>query len=139
TIQAAILLVKIKNIEKAITDRERIAKLYDSLLSNLIEKGYIKLPEIIPINKPVFYVYNIIVKDRDKLVEFLKEKGIGTSIYYPLPLHLQKCFSYLGYKKGDFPVSEKIAESILALPIFPELTEKEVEYVCDNIKKFYKI
>ncbi|NLJ05929.1 MAG: transcriptional regulator, partial [Exilispira sp.] len=67
------------------------------------------------------------------------EKGIGTSIYYPLPLHLQKCFSYLGYKKGDFPVSEKIAESILALPIFPELTEKEVEYVCDNIKKFYKI
>lgn len=139
TIQAAILLVKIKNIEKAITARERIAKLYDSLLSNLIEKEYIKLPEIISINKPVFYVYNIIVKDRDKLVEFLKEKGIGTSIYYPLPLHLQKCFTYLGYKKGDFPVSEKIAESILALPIFPELTEKEVEYVCDNIKKFYKI
>jgi len=139
TIQAAILLVKIKNIEKAIIARERIAKLYDSLLSNLIEKEYIKLPEIISINKPVFYVYNIIVKDRDKLVEFLKEKGIGTSIYYPLPLHLQKCFTYLGYKKGDFPVSEKIAESILALPIFPELTEKEVEYVCDNIKKFYKI
>jgi len=139
TIQAAILLVKIKNIEKAIIARERIAKLYDSLLSNLIEKEYIKLPEIISINKPVFYVYNIIVKDRDKLVEFLKEKGIGTSIYYPLPLHLQKCFNYLGYKKGDFPVSEKIAESILALPIFPELTEKEVEYVCDNIKKFYKI
>ena len=139
TIQAAILLVKIKNIEEAIAARKRIAELYDSLLSNLIEKGYIKLPEIIPINKPVFYVYNIIVKDRDKLVEFLKEKGIGTSIYYPLPLHLQKCFNYLGYKKGDFPVSEKIAESILALPIFPELTEKEVEYVCDNIKKFYKI
>ena len=59
------------------------------------------------------------------------------SIYYPIPLHFQKCFAYLGHKKGDFPVSEKIANEILALPIYPEITEEEVDFVCETIKKFY--
>ena len=73
-----------------------------------------------------------------KLAAYLKEKGIGTSVYYPVPLHLQKCFDYLGYKKGDFPVAEKLCEQVLALPIFPEITEDEVSYVCETIKDFYK-
>ena len=59
-------------------------------------------------------------------------------MYYPVPLHLQKCFDYLGYKKGDFPVAEKLCEQVLALPIFPEITEDEVSYVCESIKEFYK-
>ena len=73
-----------------------------------------------------------------KLESYLGENGIGTSIYYPIPLHLQKCFEYLGYRKGDFPVAEKLCGAVLALPMFPELTEGEVDFICDTVKKFYK-
>ena len=70
-------------------------------------------------------------------MEFLKNKGIGTSIYYPKPLHLQKCFEYLGHKEGDFPVTEKMCKQILALPIYPELRDDEVSSICEAIKEFY--
>ena len=67
---------------------------------------------------------------------FLTRKGIGSKIYYPIPLHLQECFNSLSYKQRDFPISEKAAEEVLSLPIFPELTDEEIEYVCDSIKSF---
>lgn len=134
TMQAAILLVKMKYIEKAIQKRADIAKWYDERLSKV---EFIKIPKIKYDQQPVFYVYNILAEKRDELAIYLKDNGVQTSIYYPCPLHLQKCFVDLGYKKGNFPVAEKISKKILALPIYPEITEEEVDYVCKCIKKFY--
>lgn len=135
TIQAAILSVKLKYINDAILKRERIAKWYRERLKDC---DAIRLPVVKGNQKSVYYVFNILARDRDGLVAKLRESEIGCSIYYPLPLHMQKCFSYLGYKKGDFPVAERVSKEILALPIYPELTEDEVDYVCQTIIKFYK-
>lgn len=135
TIQATILNVKLKYINDAITKRETIANWYFERLSDC---EAVKFPKIKGDQKPVYYVFNILAERRDELAAYLKEKEIQYSIYYPLPLHLQKCFSYLGYKKGDFPVAEKVSENILALPIYPEITLDEVDYVCETIKEFYK-
>jgi len=135
SIQAAILQVKIKYINEAIQKREHIAKLYIDRLDGC---EFIKIPRIKGNQKPVYYVFNVLAQRRDELSKYLKASGIGNSIYYPIALHLQKCFEYLEYKKGDFPVAERIAENIIALPLYPEITEEEVEFVCGTIKKFYK-
>jgi len=133
--QAAVLRVKLKYINNAIENRGRVAKLYTEGLKNV--EG-VKVQGIKAANqKNVYYVFNIFAENRDGLAEFLKSKGVATSIYYPKPLHLQKCFEYLGYKEGQFPVTEKMCKQILALPIYPELTNEEVEYICDCIKEFY--
>lgn len=134
TLQAAILRVKLKKTNEAIAARARHAAHYTERLSSLPE---VRIPGVAEGNKGVYYVYNILVPKRDELATFLKEKGIGTAIYYPLPLHLQKCFAYLGYKEGDFPVAERVCKEILALPIYPELGDDEVDYVCDAISSFY--
>ncbi len=133
--QAAVLRVKLKYINNAIENRGRVAKLYTEGLKNV--EG-VKVQGIKSTNqKNVYYVFNIFAENRDGLAEFLKSKGVATSIYYPKPLHLQKCFEYLGYKEGQFPVTEKMCKQILALPIYPELTNEEVEYICGCIKEFY--
>lgn len=134
SMQASVLLVKLKYIDESIKKRETVANWYKEKLSNC---EYIKIPSVRGNQKPVYYVFNILAEKRDELAAFLKENEVGSSIYYPIPLHLQKCFSYLGYKKGDFPVSEKISEKILALPIYPEIKEEEVDFVCETIKRFY--
>ncbi|WP_035289561.1 DegT/DnrJ/EryC1/StrS family aminotransferase [Clostridium sp. KNHs214] len=135
TIQAAVLGVKLKYMNEAIKKREEIAKLY---MERLGQCEYINIPKIKGAQQGVYYVFNILAERRDELAAYLKENEIGYSIYYPVPLHLQECFSYLGYKKGDFPVAERTCEKILALPIYPEITREEVEFVCDTILKFYK-
>lgn len=135
TLQAAILRVKLRRTEQSIAQRARHAKHYTQRLSKI---DGIKIPKIDKNNREVYYVYNILVDKRDELAKFLSENGIGYSIYYPLPLHLQKCFSYLGYKKGDFPAAERISNEIIALPMYPELTDDEVDYMCDVIEKFYR-
>lgn len=135
TIQAAILLVKMRYIKDAIAKRAKIASLYEERLSQC---EHIRFPKIKGNQSPVYYVFNILTDKRDELQDFLKKNEIGNSIYYPMPLHLQKCFEYLGYKKGDFPVAEKASKEILALPIYPELTLEEVEFVCDKILEFFK-
>ncbi|HBC96481.1 MAG TPA: transcriptional regulator [Clostridium sp.] len=135
TIQAAVLLVKLKHIDEAIEKREKVSDWYKERLKDL---NYIKIPKIKGEQRPVYYVFNILAQNRDELAAYLKQNHVGTSIYYPIPLHLQKCFNYLGYKKGDFPVAEKVAGEVLALPIYPEITEDEVDFVCTTIKNFYK-
>jgi dTDP-4-amino-4,6-dideoxygalactose transaminase len=134
TMQAAILNVKLGYVDQAIARRAVHAKHYNERLSSLQN---LRFPKIRPSNQEVYYVYNILAERRDELAEHLKNKGIGVSIYYPIPLHLQKCFSYLGHKRGDFPVAEKVCSDILALPMFPELTADEIDYVCDAIESFY--
>jgi len=135
TIQAAILRVKLQKIDEGIALRKERADQYYSLLEGISE---VKLPVIKNNNIPVFYVFSIQAERRDELNSFLQVNGIGTSVYYPVPLHMQKCFEYLGHKKGDFPVAEKLCSKALALPIFPELEEDEVSYVCEKIREFYK-
>jgi dTDP-4-amino-4,6-dideoxygalactose transaminase len=136
SIQAAILLAELPYLDGWNKKREENAALYSDLLKDIEE---IECPYVAEERKHIFHQYTIRVKNnkRDELVDFLKQKGIGCKIYYPLPLHLQECFRYLGYKKEDMPVSEKAAEEVLSLPIFPELTEKEIKYVCDSIKSFF--
>lgn len=135
TIQAAILLVKMKYIEESIKKRETIANWY---FDRLKDCQYIRFPKIKGDQKPVYYVFSILAENRDGLAEYMKKNEVQYSIYYPMPLHMQKCFSYLGYKEGDFPVSEKVSKEILSLPIYPEITEDEVDFVCETIKGFYK-
>lgn len=133
-LQAAILHVKLTHIDSAITQRAQHAEQYRSLLHDVSE---ITLPAVKNHNTPVYYVFNIRAKNRDALQAYLKEHGIATTIYYPKCLHEQPCFAHLGYKKGDFPKAEKLSAEILALPLYPELTQDEISYTCDTIKKFY--
>ena len=134
TLQAAVLNVKLAHIDTAIQKRAKHAAQYREMLKDI---AGLKLPVIKDGNKEINYVFCIQTEKRDALEERLKSREIGTSIYYPVPLHLQKCFEYLGYKKGDFPAAEKLCETVLALPMFPELTEDEVSFVCESIREFY--
>jgi dTDP-4-amino-4,6-dideoxygalactose transaminase len=139
TIQAAILLVKFKYLEKWTAERQKNAGRYQGLFQHFLSsvKG-LKLPTIQYQNRHIFHQYVIRVPERDRLRKFLTEKGIGTDIYYPVPLHLQECYSYLNYRRGDLPNSEKASEEVLALPVYPELTEDQQKVVVDGIKTFYR-
>lgn len=89
-------------------------------------------------NKSCHHLFVIRTKYRDKLKDFLEKQGIGTAVHYPVPVHLTPAFKHLGYKKGDFPTAERLSREVLSLPLFPELEDKEIEYVCDSIKKFFR-
>ena len=138
TIQAAILLVKLKYLEKWTAERQRKAERYQQQFEDLLSsvKGF-KLPTVQYQSRHIFHQYVIRVPERDRLRQFLAEDGIGTDIYYPVPLHLQECYSFLKYRRGDLPVSEKASEEVLALPIYPELTEDQQTVVVNRIKAFY--
>lgn len=135
SLQAAILNVKMEHIAGEINERAQIAAWY---CEELAEVGELVLPYIKDGSSPVWYVFTIKCRERDRLQNFLKEAGVGTSVYYPLPMHLQECFSYLGYSKGDFPVAETLCGEVLALPIFVGMERSMVSYVCDMIKRFYR-
>jgi dTDP-4-amino-4,6-dideoxygalactose transaminase len=139
TLQAAILLVKFKYLEKWTAERQKKAERYRLLFQDLISsvKGFM-LPTVQYQNRHIFHQYVIRVPERDRLKQFLSEEGIGTDIYYPVSLHLQECYSFLKYQRGDLPVSEKASEEVLALPIYPELTDDQQMAVVDRIKAFYK-
>ena len=132
-IQAAILNVKLKHIHKWTDDRKKIALLYNERL-----KENVITPFVNPKCSHVYHLYVIKTNERDKLQEFLSKKNIGTAIHYPIPPHLQKAYSFLNYKKGDFPIAEKLAKQCLSLPIYPGLKENEINYVCDSIIEFFK-
>ena len=134
-LQAEILLVRFKHLASWDKKRKQNASLYQKDLKGLEE---IVLPYVDPKSSHVFNQFTIRAKDRDKLFDHLRRHGIGCMVYYPLCLHLQKAFAYLGYKKGDFPESERAQEEVLSLPIFPELEESEIAEACEAIRKFYK-
>jgi dTDP-4-amino-4,6-dideoxygalactose transaminase len=136
-IQAAVLLVKLPHLEDWHRMRRENAAWYDENLNvESVGKPFIAY-------KREYYIYNQYVisvsEKRDELRKFLLESGIGCEIYYPVPFHLQECFRNLGYKKGDFPASEYAADSVLALPVFPELTREMQVYVIEKITEFYGI
>ncbi len=140
TLQAAVLLVKFKYLEGWTSERQKRAERYSLLFKDLLSSvPGIKLPTIQYENRHIFNQYVVRVPERDRLRKFLTEEGIGTDIYYPLPLHLQECYSFLHHRQGDFPVSERAAKETLALPIYPELTEEQQTHVVDRIRAFYRI
>lgn len=142
-IQGAVLGVKLKYLEGWTEGRRRVAKKYYELLKDL---NSIKLPKEMDYAKHVYHLFVIqVIKDksekenlREKLQKFLNENGISTGLHYPIPLHLQPCFESLGYKKGDFPVSESLAENGLSLPMYAELKDDQIKYVAEKIKEFFK-
>ncbi len=137
-LQAAILRVKLRYLNKWNENRRRNAKKYNELLNNI---DGITTPYEADYAKHVYHLYVIRVEkeSRDKLREELRSKGIATGIHYPIPLHLQPAYNYLGHKKGDFPITEKVSQEILSLPIFAELSDEQIEEICYCIKNFYKL
>jgi len=143
-LHAAIVNVKFKYLDKWLENRFQVAIRYQELFEKyrLLDKIRLPLNNIKNLKnhkEHTFHQYVIYVQGRDSLQEYLKENGIGTNIYYPLCLHLQECFKYLGYKEGDFPVAEDASEHVLAIPMYPELSEDKQEYVVQKIAKFYTI
>jgi len=143
-IQGAVLGVKLKYINKWTDERRRVAAKYYELLRNLEQ---LILPNAMPGHKHVYHLYVIKVnvgniqknqEVRNKLQTYLQEQKISTGLHYPVPLHVQECFKHLGYKQGDFAETEKLAESRLSLPMYPELSNDQIDYVASTIKKFFK-
>ncbi len=132
TIQSAIVNVKLKHYKKDLSLRQEVANQYNQTLK---DKNLV-LPFIDKKATSVFAQYSIRVQHRDKVQVKLKEQGIPTAVHYPMPLHLQECFAYLGYKEGDFPISELISNEIMSLPMNPYLSINEIRYIADNIAKF---
>jgi len=134
-IQAGFLSVKLRRLDAWHEGRRRNAAWYDQALADVPE---ISIPVIDPSAVSIYNQYTIRARERDGLMAHLRDRGIGCAVYYPLPLHLQKCFSSLGYEEGDMPVSEKASREVLSLPIFGELTEAELEEVVRSVKDFYR-
>lgn len=133
-IQGAVLGVKLKHLNSWTEKRRNVAAKYNKLLSEI---GDIIIPQEMAYAKHVYHLYVIQTAHRDALQQFLTDKGIGTGLHYPLPLHLQQCFSHLGYKNGDFPNTEKLAQNCLSLPMYAELSDEQIHYIVDSIRAYF--
>jgi UDP-2-acetamido-3-amino-2,3-dideoxy-glucuronate N-acetyltransferase len=136
-IQAAVLRVKLRMLDTWTEKRRRNAEYYTRRFIELGLTREMLVPPVLMSNRHIFNQYVIRAVERDNLQGFLKEQGVVTEIYYPLAMHLQECLNLIGYKKGDFPVSESATSQVLALPIFPELSDDQKERVVSKIHKFY--
>lgn len=134
TIQAAALLVKLRSLTGWSEARRKNAEYY---YKNLKDISQIKLPVIHEKAETIFNQFTLLAENRDELLNYLRSKDIGCAVYYPLPLHLQECFSYLNHKKGDFPITEELTEKVISIPVFSEITKEQQDYVIGNIKEFY--
>jgi len=131
TIQAAVLNVKLKHYKKDLALRQEVAEKYTKAFKNN-PLPFILLPSTLNDRTSAWAQYSIRVKNRDEIQQKLKEAGIPTAVHYPMSLHMQECFKYLNYKKGDFPVAEMVSEEIMSLPMNPYLSDTEIEYITDK-------
>jgi len=131
-LQAAFLQIKLKFLDKWHERRQHIAHKYDYGLKDAVKGPYIESK-----NDSIYHQYTIRTTKRDELREYLGNHGVDTAIHYPIPLHLQPAFKYLGYKEGDFPEAEKASKEVLCLPIHQDLTDKEIDYVVTIIRQFF--
>jgi dTDP-4-amino-4,6-dideoxygalactose transaminase len=136
-LQAAVLNIKLKHLDAWGVGRQRNAAYYDKAFARGNLAGTVETPHAVPGARHIYNQYVIRARGRDALRAHLAAAGVGTEIYYPVPLHLQQCFAYLGHRQGDFPESERAAAETLALPIYPELTEGQLQYVVDSIAGYY--
>lgn len=136
-LEAAVLRVKLQHLDQWNAKRARNAATYDRLLTEAGLLEHLTLPVTDPRNVHVFNQYTLRAQNRDELMAYLKEHGIGHKVYYPVPLHLQECYQPLGYAKGDLPVSEQLAQEVVSLPVYPELTDAQMETVVTRISEFY--
>ncbi len=135
-LQAAVLRVKLKYLDEWNESRGEVAKYYNKALR---ERGLpITIPKTQEDTQHVYHQYSILAPQRDRLIMKLKEEGISTAVHYPIPVHLQPSFAYLGYGEGSFPEAERISRECLSLPMYPELKPLQVEYIADKIKEFYE-
>jgi dTDP-4-amino-4,6-dideoxygalactose transaminase len=132
-IQAVVLRAKLPHLLEYNRLRRDHARMYNELLEGLPVKTPVECPE----NEHVYHMYVIRTPRRDELQAYLKEKGIGTGIHYPVPVHLQKAMAFLGYQEGDFPQTERVVKEIISLPMFAELDDSEIAYIVESIRKFY--
>jgi len=133
TIQAAILLVKLKYYEKDLKLRQEVAEKYSEKLLEKIVKPTVKSDRT-----SAWAQYSIRINNRDEVQAKLKEAGIPSAVHYPMPLHMQECFKYLGYKEGDFPIAERVSKEIMSLPMNPYLSDEEIEYISSTLKDMVK-
>ena len=136
-LQAAVLRVKLKYLDGWTEGRQRNAAYYDAAFARAGLGAKLRTPHVMAGYRHIFNQYVVRAQNRDALRARLTERGIGSEIYYPVPLHLQKCFAYLNYRAGDFPESERAAGETLALPIYPELNEAQLAHVVATIAEFY--
>jgi len=132
--QGAVLSIKLKYLEIWNEARRQNAYLYNKLLKNM--PGIIT-PEEAEYARHVYHIYAVRIQNRDDLINTLAKQDIACGIHYPIPLHLQEAYRRLGYKKGDFPIAEKSAAEFVSLPMFPELTKEQIEYIAEEINKFF--
>jgi dTDP-4-amino-4,6-dideoxygalactose transaminase len=137
TLQAAVLLAKLPYLDRWSAARRANAAWYDARFAALEDAGFVRRPAVPEGDESVYNQYTLRVKDRDALREHLQGQGIGCAVYYPVPLHLQPCFAYLGYAKGDFPEAERAAGEVLSIPVYPELEADERERVAAAVEAFY--
>jgi dTDP-4-amino-4,6-dideoxygalactose transaminase len=136
-LQAAVLGVKLRHLDTWTAGRQRNAHYYDAAFRSAGLSTFVRAPPSLPGFRHTYNQYVIRVPRRDALRAYLTERGVGTEIYYPVPLHEQACFAYLGHRSGEFPESERAAAEVLALPIYPELSAEQLQYVVDSIAHFY--
>jgi dTDP-4-amino-4,6-dideoxygalactose transaminase len=136
-LQAAVLREKFKYLDQWTEARRRNAITYDQKILESQLAEFIQIPWRRPGDRHIFNQYNLRVTKRDELKNFLKAKDIESEIYYPVPMHLQECFSYLGYKAGSFPEAEKAANEVLAIPVYPELSQEQIDHVVNSMRLFY--
>ena len=138
TIQAAVILTKLKKLDGWTKMRQMNAQSYYSLFKEKNLEDFVILPKVADYTtKHTYNQFVIKVKDRDKLKEYLAKRDIATAVFYPLGLHMQECFSHLGYREGDFPAVERLCKEVLALPIYPELSGDQLQYVVECVAEFY--
>lgn len=134
SLQAAVLQAKLPRLDAWTDRRIEIAARYGELLRETEAAGRIALPWVAPERRHVFHQYVVRVRERDRVRATLADAGVSTAVFYPVPFHLQECFAGLGYRAGDFPEAEKAANEVLALPMFPQLTEIEIERVAEAVR-----
>ncbi len=134
-IQAAVLSVKLKHLEKWNQDRQEKAAYYDQRFRDLPE---IQTPRVRTYNQAIYHQYTLRTFKRDAMVDFLGQNGVSAAVHYPIPLHLQPAFEFLGHRKGSFPVAEEAASQVFSLPIYPEITRGQQDQVVETIARFFK-
>jgi len=139
-VQAALLRAKLPHVDRWIEERQAVAQRYNVLLDEYHLADFLERPVVRPQRRHVFnqYVVRVAPAQREALIRHLKAERIGTEVYYPIPLHLQECLAYLGYREGDFPASEEACESVLALPMYPELTLDQQARVIQSCSTFLR-